>query len=142
MVVWLDYEATVRILDLDSIVIDSKIMLITAFISLACNIFNLIVLGHFPMPCRKKGAHDHSSFMDGVQSIYKPHGGHSCSGHGHGGHDHGHGHSHSHDHSHGHSHSGETEMKELPSTKKMVIQKLAHSERAERASVASTNTKL
>jgi Co/Zn/Cd efflux system component len=29
----------------DNIVIDSKIMLITSFVSLACNIFNLIVLG-------------------------------------------------------------------------------------------------
>jgi hypothetical protein len=48
--------------------------------------------------------------MDGVQSIYKPHGGHSCSGHGHshgGGHDHGHSHGHDHGHSHGHDHKHE-----------------------------------
>jgi hypothetical protein len=83
-------------------------MIVTAFISLACNIFNLIVLGHFPMPCIKGNG---GSIMDGVQSIYKPHGGHSCSGHGHshggGGHDHGHSHGHEHKHEHAPSHDTE-----------------------------------
>ena len=51
MVIGLDYEATMRIIDLDKIEINAPIMLITAFVSLACNIFNLIALGHFPMPC-------------------------------------------------------------------------------------------
>jgi len=116
MVVWLVYEATDRIINPDY-EIEASIMLVTAFISLACNIFNLVILGHFPMPCAKgKGAHGHGeNFMDGVTSIYKPHGGHCCGhdhGHDHGdehghdhGHDHGHGHGHSHGHDHGHSHS-------------------------------------
>jgi zinc transporter 2 len=99
MVVWLVYEATIRIVDPNIIEIDAPIMIVTAFVSLACNIFNLIVLGHFPLPCIKG---DGSNIMDGVQSIYKPHGGHSCSGHSHGGggHDHGHSHSHGHEHKH------------------------------------------
>lgn len=113
MVVWLFIEATDRILHPDYS-IDADIMMVTAFISLACNIFNLIVLGHFPMPCGKKkgGGHSHG-FMDAVTSIYKPHGGHDCGhhhGHAHGDDDHhhhddhDHAHGHDHDHSHGHSH--------------------------------------
>jgi len=91
-------------------------MLITAFVSLACNIFNLVALGHCPVPCID--SEKQHSIMDSVMSVYKPHGGHDCGGHHHGpgGHDHGsHGHNHgtessqddkSHDHSkksdHGH----------------------------------------
>lgn len=66
-------------------------MLVTAFISLACNIFNLIALDHFPCGRFSK---DGGNFMDSVTSIYKPHGGHSCS----------HGHSHGGEQSHGHAH--------------------------------------
>lgn len=124
MVVWLSWEATDRILNLDKMEIKGDIMLITAFVSLGCNIFNLVALGHMPLPCLK----DQKNFMDSVTSIYQPHGGHSC-GHDHGdgddGHDHGeekehdhghakktgdseahdHGHSHDHDHGHDHGHS-------------------------------------
>ena len=98
MVVWLSWEATHRILYDHDYKIDADIMLITAFISLACNIFNLMALGHCPMPCVKKteGGHSHG-FMDSVTSIYKPHGGHNCGHHHHHGHDH-HSHTHSHDH--------------------------------------------
>ena len=113
MVVWLCLEATERVINHNDIKIDAPFMLGTAFISLACNIFNLFALGHFPMPCIKKkpGAED-ENFMDSVMSIYKPHGGHSCSGHHHGpgGHHHGHSHGHGgcgghdHDHDHGHDH--------------------------------------
>ena len=91
MVIWLIYEATDRILYRLDDEIDAFIMLITSFVSLGCNLFSLSILGH--MPCGGGG-----NFMDGVQSIYKPHGGHDC------GHDHGHGHGHGHGHSHGHSH--------------------------------------
>ena len=106
MVVWLFIEATDRIIHPDY-EINAEVMLITAFISLACNIFNLIILDHFPMPCIKKshGDHAHShGFMDAVTSIYKPHGGHDCAHHHHHDHDHDHGHSHGHDHCHGHDH--------------------------------------
>jgi len=72
-------------------------MLITAFISLACNIFNLVALGHCPVPCID--SEKQHSIMDSVMSVYKPHGGHDC-----GGHDHGPG-GHSHGHDHG-SHAG------------------------------------
>jgi len=123
MVVWLCLEATERMMNHNDIDIDAKLMLMTAFISLACNIFNLIALGHFPLPCLTKINADgepEENFMDSVMSIYKPHGGHSCSGHGHShghGHNHGHGHKeggcsghghehvHSHDHGHDHGHS-------------------------------------
>ena len=73
IIYYLVYEATWEII-MDDVHIDNPdIMLVTAFISLACNIFNLIALGHFPcMP-------GHGNFMDSVTSIYKPHGGHSCS---------------------------------------------------------------
>jgi len=91
-------------------------MFITAFVSLACNIFNLVALGHMPLPClKKKGAegHEEENFMDSVMSIYKPHGGHSCSGHGHshGGHSHGHSEHLHHDHSE-HKHHDHTEHKD------------------------------
>ena len=103
IIYYLVYEATFEIIN-DQVHIDNPdIMLITAFISLACNIFNLIALGHFPcMP-------GHGNFMDSVTSIYKPHGGHSCSTCSHG---HNHGNlgdhdddAHGHSHSHGHAHS-------------------------------------
>ena len=62
MVVWLSWEATDRIICYtvpdqfpdrckNRAAIKADIMLITAFISLACNIFNLIALGHCPVPC-------------------------------------------------------------------------------------------
>jgi len=102
MVIWLAFEATHRIIYQEDIDIDAPYMLGTAFVSLACNIFNLVALGHCPMPCFKgKDGEEQENFMDSVMSVYKPHGGHSCSGHGHG---HGHGHSHGHGHDHGHSH--------------------------------------
>lgn len=79
-------------------------MLVTACISLICNLVNLWALGHC---CGQHG----ESVLDDVNSVFKPHGGHSCS-HGHGAHDHSHshkGHSHIHDHKHGtcsgHDHS-------------------------------------
>lgn len=123
MVVWLSWEATDRILNLDKMEIKGNIMLITSFVSLGCNIFNLVALGHMPLPCMDNS--DQANFMDSVMSVYKPHGGHSCGhdhgdgeeeeddGHGHGdshGHSHGDakvgGHDHDHDHGHGHSHGG------------------------------------
>lgn len=118
MVVFLVIEATNRVLRMvmykEEIKIDAPIMLITAFISLACNIFSLIALDHLPC-CKKK---DGPGFMDSVTSIYKPHGGHDCSSHNHG-HSHGacshshdhkheeahHHHEHSHDHEKGHDHA-------------------------------------
>ena len=63
MVLWLAWEATNRIICYtvpenfpaqcvgDGNDIEADIMLITAFNSLACNIFNLIALGHCPVPC-------------------------------------------------------------------------------------------
>ena len=84
-------------------------MLVTACISLICNLVNLWALGHC---CGQHG----ESVLDDVNSVFKPHGGHSCS-HGHGAHDHKHGtcsgHDHSHnktkkphkDHSHNHDHN-------------------------------------
>mmetsp|Transcript_32132 Transcript_32132/g.49132 ORF Transcript_32132/g.49132 Transcript_32132/m.49132 type:complete len:218 (+) Transcript_32132:305-958(+) len=96
MVIWLALEATERILYHDDVEIDAPIMLITAFISLACNLFNLIALGH--CPCVKVD----TSFYDNINSVYKPHGGHSC-GHDHGGGDH-HDHSHHEHDNHGHHH--------------------------------------
>merc|ERR1712195_207253 len=80
-----------RMFFLDDIKIDAPIMLGTAFISLACNIFNLIILGHMPLPCIESSG---GNFMDSVTSVYKPDGG-DHSGHNHGpgegheGHDHG-----------------------------------------------------
>lgn len=108
MVIWLSWEATERIINIDEAKLDGKIMLITSFVSLACNIFNLVALGHFPLPCIDNS--NQENFMDSVMSIYKPHGGHTC-GHDHGpgghdhDHDHGHGHGHSHSDSHSHSHA-------------------------------------
>ena len=31
--------------------IEGPVMLVTSFISLACNMFNLAALGHIPLPC-------------------------------------------------------------------------------------------
>jgi hypothetical protein len=96
MVIWLCFEATDRIIYTHKIEIDAKYMILTAFVSLFCNIFNLFALGHMPLPeCLKKHGHEEENFMDSVTSIYKPHGGHSCSHHHHG-----------HNHSH-HSHNEE-----------------------------------
>mgnify|MGYP003706174083 CR=1 FL=1 len=123
MIGWLCIEATDRILNKHDNEIDAKIMLITSFISLACNIFNLIALDHFPLLCFKKKKknddEEEANFMDSIMSIYKPHGGHSCSGHHHGhGHDHHHhehdhhhhGHHHHHNHDHDHGHDVEKEL--------------------------------
>tara|TARA_B110000285_G_scaffold227998_1_gene290249 strand:- start:435 stop:863 length:429 start_codon:yes stop_codon:yes gene_type:complete len=107
MVVWLSWEATTRMFFLDDIEIDAPIMLGTAFISLACNIFNLIILGHMPLPCVTPVD------TSGVTSVYQAHAGHDCGGHGddeEGGHDHDHdhgGHDHGDDHGHDHGHSHE-----------------------------------
>ena len=106
MVVWLTWEATNRVFFLNEIEIDAPIMLVTAFVSLGCNIFSLIVLGHVNIGCFKKKAGE-AGVLDNVTSVYKPHGGHDC-GHDHGddeaGHDHGHDHG-GHDHG-GHDHGG------------------------------------
>lgn len=104
MVVWLSWEATNRMFFLDEIMIDAPVMLGTAFISLACNIFNLIILGHMPLPCTDNS--NQKNFMDSVTSVYKPHGGHECGGHG-DDEEGGHGHDHDHDHGHDHGHSHE-----------------------------------
>jgi len=104
MVIWLSWEATERIVNIDKSELNGKIMLITSFVSLACNIFNLVALGHFPLPCIDNS--NQENFMDSVMSIYKPHGGHTCGhDHGHGGHDHDHGHQHEGGEAHSHSHS-------------------------------------
>ena len=105
MVVWLSWEATVRMFFLSDVAIDAPIMLGTAFISLACNIFNLIILGHMPLPCIEKKEGD-KNVLDGVTSVYKPHGGHDCGGHGDDDEEGGHGHDHDHDHDHDHGGGG------------------------------------
>lgn len=108
MVIGLAWEATDRLLFKHDFEIDAEYMMITAFVSLACNIFNLIALGHLPcMP------HKEDNFMDAVTSVYKPHGGHTCS------HSHGHSHGHGeagcsgHGHSHGHHHDDHDHHKPL-----------------------------
>jgi hypothetical protein len=107
IIAWLIFEATVEIYNGTHHIDKPLVMLITAFISLACNIFNLIVLGHFPCMPSKEG--DEGNFMDSVTSIYKPHGGHTCShGHSHGGNNHGHAHDNSSE-DHGHSHGDHEE---------------------------------
>ena len=53
MVVWLVIEATDRIAH-PNYEIKADIMMVTAFISLACNLFNLAILGYFPLPCGLK----------------------------------------------------------------------------------------
>jgi zinc transporter 2 len=60
MLVWLLLEAIDRLIDHGSYEIDAKIMIITSCISLVCNIFSLIALGH--CPCAKVDA----SFMDNL----------------------------------------------------------------------------
>ena len=98
MIVWLLWEAFQRFIDHESYEIDAFVMLVTSVIALVCNLVSLAALGH--LPCCKIGNAD---FMDDFESVYKPHGGHSC-----GGHDHGHGHGHSHSHKHDHDHTRET----------------------------------
>ena len=64
MVAWLCYEATNRILyELDN-EIDAPIMLVTSFISLACNLFSLSILGHLPCFSSKGNP------LEGVKSVY------------------------------------------------------------------------
>lgn len=119
MIVWLSWEATERII-YDDKVIKADIMLFTAFVSLACNIFNLVALGHCHLPCIK---HEGPNFMDSIMSVYKPHGGHNhshgdggCGGHGHSqGHGHGNnqGATNNQGHGHGHGHGGNEDKKEL-----------------------------
>jgi Co/Zn/Cd efflux system component len=48
IIAWLAFEATDEIIKGKVHIDNPMVMLITAFISLACNIFNLIALGHFP----------------------------------------------------------------------------------------------
>ena len=93
--------------------IDAYIMLVTACISLVCNIIGLIAVGHC---CCGDGGVLHD-----ITSVFKPHGNHDCghdhSGgtcshhHNHAGHDHDHGHHHhhhkEHDHEHQHLHHDE-----------------------------------
>jgi zinc transporter 2 len=118
MVIWLAWEATDRLLFKHDFEIDAEYMMITAFVSLACNIFNLIALGH--LPCM---SHKGDNFMDAVTSVYKPHGGHSCSGHGHG---HGHEHSHGeagcsgHDHEHDHENPKKVHEAKKPHIQSMI----------------------
>lgn len=106
LVIWLVVEATFRVHDIlhhDGFKIDAITMLITAFISLVCNIINLVALGH----CSWSGIGG-DNMLDSVTSVFKPHGGHCC-GHDHGPGEahrhHGHDHSHGHDHAHGHAHA-------------------------------------
>ena len=107
LVIALIYEASERIAMIvrnEEIFVDGKIMLITACISLLCNMFNLWALGEC---C---GNHE-DGLLENVNSVFKPHG-HSHAhdhGHSHGGHSHGHSHAHNHSHSNGNSHSDEHE---------------------------------
>ena len=130
MVIWLAFEATDRLLWKHDFEIDAEYMMITAFVSLACNIFNLIALGHLPcMP------HKEDNFMDAFDSVYKPHGGHSCSHHGHG-HEHVHehvheedgcsGHKHDHDHEHEHDHHND-DPEHAHGSKKLHLQSIISS---------------
>lgn len=105
LVIWLVVEATFRVHDIlhhEGFEIQAGTMILTAIVSLICNIVNLIALGH----CSWSGIGG-DNMLDSVNSVFKPHGGHCC-GHDHGSGDHGHEHSHgdSHGHSHGHSHHG------------------------------------
>jgi len=56
MVFGLDYAATMRIINLDTIEIKGMIMLVTAVVSLFCNMVSLAALGHLPLPacCKRK----------------------------------------------------------------------------------------
>ena len=54
MIVWLCYEATNRLIHPELIEIEAPIMIATAFISLGCNIFNLVALGELDCLCKKK----------------------------------------------------------------------------------------
>ena len=94
LVIWLVIEASFRVHDIlhhEGFEIDAGTMLVTAVISLICNIINLVALGH----CSWSGiGSDGDNMLDSVTSVFKPHGGHCCS------HDHGHGHGHGHTHDH------------------------------------------
>jgi len=76
-------------------------MFSTAIISLVCNIFSLIALGHGP--CCNSG----DNILHSLTSVYQPHGG--CShDHGDGAHDHVHDEEHGHSHAHHHDHTSKT----------------------------------
>ena len=107
LVIWLVIEASFRVHDIlhhEGFENEAGTMLITAIISLICNILNLVALGH----CSWTGIGG-DNMLDSVTSVFKPHGGHCC-GHDHGnehgnGHNHVHGHDHNHCHGHNHGHN-------------------------------------
>lgn len=132
LVVWLCVEATFRVHDIlhhEGFEIQAKTMIITAFISLICNIINLVALGH--CGCIDFGG---DNVLASVHSVFKPHGGH-CSGcghdHGPGEHDHS-SHDDSHAHSHGHSnaHDSESSSSESPHKHKHDHENHSHSDTA------------
>lgn len=91
LTVWLDYEAVLRVMNLDAEVIDAKIMFFTASLGVLINCINMAILG--------ADGHTHGP------------GGKQCSGHGGGGaeEDHGHAHGADKEKDHGHSHGKEKE---------------------------------
>lgn len=69
LVAWLCYEATERVylvIYKHGFKLDAKIMLITSFVSLVCNILNLYFLGM----CSGNG----HGIIDNVHTVFKPHG--------------------------------------------------------------------
>ena len=54
MIVWLCIEATARLMHPDNINIESDVMIITSFLSLGCNLFNLFALTDLPCCKRNK----------------------------------------------------------------------------------------
>ena len=139
LVAYLIGEATHRLIHSYEIDINANVMLVTSFVSLLCNIWNLIILEHCSIPCFKA-----TGFMSSFQSIYKPHGGHSC-GHDHGHHHHGHnhesescGHSHSNNHSlsstssgcnhsHSHNHTSDNDLDKIELVSKHDEENCQHS---------------
>lgn len=76
LVIWLVIEASLRvdaILHHEGFVINAGTMIITAIISLVCNIINLVALGHCGCNC-----FGGENMLDSVTSVFKPHGGHCC----------------------------------------------------------------
>lgn len=76
LVIWLVVEATFRVHDIlhhEGVKIHAPTMIITACISLICNIINLIALGHCSF-----GGGGGDNMLDSVTSVFKPHGGHCC----------------------------------------------------------------
>jgi zinc transporter 2 len=54
ILIWLVLEAIQRVIDLESYKLDAKVMFFTSLVSLICNLFSLIALGHGP--CFKSNA--------------------------------------------------------------------------------------